>query len=51
MWHDKLAWILDEERERYEKGEYYEIESQKWGKLDDWNKAFDSVRRVIDAID
>ncbi len=38
VWDDKWGWMLIDEKERYERGEYFDSDSRRWGKLADLNK-------------
>ena len=38
VWHREHAWIVADAVERYEGGEYYDLETRRWGKLAEFNE-------------
>ena len=43
VWDDRLAWVRVKDRERYEGGEYYDLDTRKWDTLEHLNKAHSDV--------
>ncbi|HLY72485.1 MAG TPA: hypothetical protein VKU80_00065, partial [Planctomycetota bacterium] len=37
-WDEKLGWILEKERSRYDAGEYFDLEGKRWAKLTELNR-------------
>jgi len=38
-WDEKLGWIIEKERARYDAGDYFDLDGKRWAKLADLNRA------------